>query len=411
MAVVTCSSCQVRINVKDEMLGKRVKCPKCAAIILLEAGSAPSPWKKVSPPAPTPSPPAAITRTPPRPKAPQPPPALDELDEVVDEPLPRMAQRRAPVDDDDDDIEDAERDHGPLRRRRSRQDDDDDDDDDRPRRGRSRSRDDDDDDYAPAPRGSKRWDSGRLAMALDLTAVGLIIFAALGFQLVRMIAPAAILGGDPFQQQQFGRPNVGAAQTLGAFTIVFGVLYFAGIVSHFVAMCMGISSPPRICQSRARKAMIFFLVAVVVSILTVCLLPLMGLGAFAGFDPNMNNPQAQANAAAQSFAVIMIVGVVLMLTVAGFAIASYVCWMLYHASVADAFRKPKLRMHAIMLLVAGLVVPIIMQGLTFALLTIAIGPRGINTPILTVASLLNLAGYMGLAGWYIYLNRSLARLM
>lgn len=40
MPVVVCSSCKVRINVKDEMLGKKAKCPKCATLIVLrEAGA------------------------------------------------------------------------------------------------------------------------------------------------------------------------------------------------------------------------------------------------------------------------------------------------------------------------------------------------------------------------------------
>src|SRR3954469_23598330 len=92
MPVVVCPNCRAKLTVKEEMLGKKGKCPKCAASIDLEAAGV-SPIQAESP-APKPIP-----------RRSSPPPLIAEAIEEGDErdvaaPSRRRARRRADEEDD-----------------------------------------------------------------------------------------------------------------------------------------------------------------------------------------------------------------------------------------------------------------------------------------------------------------------
>src|SRR5262245_22057381 len=108
MALVVCPLCQARINVKDELLGRKAKCPKCANLITLTAGEVPAPTAAVSPnppqPKPKPRPPVA-----PPPVAPPPVPPALETDFSAVQATPPVARRRAaPVVEELDQLEEVE---------------------------------------------------------------------------------------------------------------------------------------------------------------------------------------------------------------------------------------------------------------------------------------------------------------
>jgi LSD1 subclass zinc finger protein len=120
---VVCSKCSAKLNAPDGAAGKKVKCPKCQAPIVVPAAlpaefevvdEAPKPAKK------SPSAPAKAKR-----------PLEDDDDD-----RPRKRKRRDDRDDEEEDYEDR------PRKKRRRDDDDEDDDDDRPRKKKRRRRDD-----------------------------------------------------------------------------------------------------------------------------------------------------------------------------------------------------------------------------------------------------------------------------
>src|SRR5580765_7549466 len=131
---IACPSCQKQLRVPDAAAGKTVKCPACGtmfpAVDTVEELVQDAPPRRV-------------------PKA-APPPAHDE----VQENLPRRSRPRGDEDDE-------------LPRRSRRPDDDDDEDDDRPAR-RRRPRDEDDDDDRLDVRGSSRKQAQRVGRAAAL---------------------------------------------------------------------------------------------------------------------------------------------------------------------------------------------------------------------------------------------------
>jgi hypothetical protein len=120
---LTCTGCKSTLKVRDDLVGKKIKCPKCATLVLVpsedEAGFAPV---EVAPDESGETPARKSRRR------------DDKDDEGIQE-SPR--RRRAIADDDDEGIQES-----PRKRRRSR-DDDDDDDDDRPRKKKRK--------YEPCP--------------------------------------------------------------------------------------------------------------------------------------------------------------------------------------------------------------------------------------------------------------------
>jgi hypothetical protein len=135
MAILIRCACGKQLQVKDELAGRRAKCPQCGDIFTVPDNSQSAP------------PSQAVSKDKP-PALPQPRDKVEDerdRDEDLDE-RPRRGRRR-----DEDDYADEE-DDDRLRRRRRREDDSDDDDDDRgPRRG-SRAR-----------RGRHGSESGRLS--------------------------------------------------------------------------------------------------------------------------------------------------------------------------------------------------------------------------------------------------------
>jgi hypothetical protein len=124
--LIACSSCQAKIKVPDNAAGKKGKCPKCGAVMLIPAAEA-------APEVPPEVPPVAAAPAPPPPPAPA--PALPDLfpraEEAVSEtpssgPPPIPTRSRRDRDEDEEDEEDR-----PSRRRR---DDDAGEEDDEPRR-------------------------------------------------------------------------------------------------------------------------------------------------------------------------------------------------------------------------------------------------------------------------------------
>ncbi len=208
--VVTCTNCDKKLRVPDDLLGKKVKCPGCGTIFLGKVADSPSHKDK---------PPTSVRskeRAPPKEE-----PEDDEeqsekttggvqskpsqkgsrpKDDDDDEPPERPSRKGKKADEDDDD----EDDRPSKRRKRKDDDDDDDDDDDRPSRRRrpSDDDDDDDDDDRPSRRRSRRRNyqahRGVLVMVLGIVSIvcGIVIccwplalFGGLGFGI-----PSWILG-------------------------------------------------------------------------------------------------------------------------------------------------------------------------------------------------------------------------
>lgn len=155
---MTCDKCDRELRLKDEMEGKRIRCPDCGATLLVESdeggeeGVASAPRKRADRSA--------------------------RVDEEGSGERPR--RRRPPVDDDDEDDR-------PRRRRRRSEDEDDDED--RPRR---RRRDDDEDEDRIRPsrlRRKKQGGSGNLTLWLSIGGGAVLL---IGIVLVLIF----VLGGD-----------------------------------------------------------------------------------------------------------------------------------------------------------------------------------------------------------------------
>jgi hypothetical protein len=105
-----CQGCKASLKVGDTLAGKKIKCPKCAAVVAVPGGAAPpaaAPARPAAPPAARPAAPAVPAKPPaikaparvaPAPKPP-PPPEPDPIDDLME-----MApdQEPAPMDEADD---------------------------------------------------------------------------------------------------------------------------------------------------------------------------------------------------------------------------------------------------------------------------------------------------------------------
>jgi hypothetical protein len=174
--IVSCPKCQKKLKIEDNVLGKNIKCPSCAAVFATKApagAAAPPP-----PPPPAKTAPAAPKKAPPPPdddeeEAPRRPakaaPKADLDDDEDDRPAKKPAAKKARDDDDDDEP--------PAKKSRA---DDDEDEDDRPakkgaaKKGRA-SDDDDDDDDRPAKKEKKKGGSGKV-----LAIIGVIVLLLCG---------------------------------------------------------------------------------------------------------------------------------------------------------------------------------------------------------------------------------------
>src|SRR5262245_50279675 len=103
---ITCTSCNKLLSVRDELAGKKVKCPGCGTIFTAAATAATA--VKAAPP--KLAPPSAKDKVAAKPMAKAAPPPPRDADEEMDE-RPVRGKRPAPRDDDDDEADDR-----PVRR-------------------------------------------------------------------------------------------------------------------------------------------------------------------------------------------------------------------------------------------------------------------------------------------------------
>ena len=131
---IACPKCQKKLKIEDNLLGKNIKCPACAAVFAVKA-----PASSTTAAAP---PPARTDPEPPRKAA---PPPDDDEDEA-----PRRPEKAAPkaMDDDEDDR--------PAKPAAKKSRDDDDDYDDRPKKSSAKKAQDDDEDDRPKKAAAKK---------------------------------------------------------------------------------------------------------------------------------------------------------------------------------------------------------------------------------------------------------------
>ncbi len=179
--IVSCPKCQKKLKIEDNVLGKNIKCPGCAAVFATKAPGAAA----AAPPAPVKAAPAAPKKAPPpddededeaprRPAKAAPKAARDDDDEEDDRPAKKPAAKAAR----DDDDEDEDRPTKKPAAKKSRADDDEDEDD-RPAKGAAKRRrpadDDDEDDDRPAKKEKKKGGAGKV-----LAIIGVIVLLLCG---------------------------------------------------------------------------------------------------------------------------------------------------------------------------------------------------------------------------------------
>jgi predicted Zn finger-like uncharacterized protein len=174
--VITCTSCNSRLRVTDDLLGKRVKCPGCGFTFLAAT---------TSPPEPEPPP----LEEPPAPRRPS--RSNDAIREDVPPPRPRSADRDRDLDEDEDAGS-----RRPARRRRDDEDDRDrfDDEDTGSRRAARRRRDDDDDDYPRRRRRSAAGDAANGPAIALMVVGGLAVTLSLLSLLGNLLLPTMVAG-------------------------------------------------------------------------------------------------------------------------------------------------------------------------------------------------------------------------
>jgi hypothetical protein len=235
--IIACPTCDKKLNLPDQLLGKKVKCPGCKEMFV---ANAPKPAKsKVAAPPPAP----AARKEKPRPpdngdEAPRKNRSLmDELDESIrppsKAPASNASRSKAKVEDDYEEMDDYEEvDDRPRSRRRSTRDDDyddyDDDYDDYDDRPRRRS--------APPADPKPRWRGVALGLTLWLYGVwGIIISIGV------LIVLGTLIGAILFASRE---PLV----ALGLFVVV-GLFYLAVFICAItmlvgLGMCMQAPSAP-----------------------------------------------------------------------------------------------------------------------------------------------------------------------
>jgi hypothetical protein len=167
----TCGDCDRPIRVKDELAGKRIKCPGCSEVLTVPEEDAPPPQKKSAGLRASAGP--ASRRREDDDDAPPRRPTRGRKDDDEDDDAPRPRRGKARDDDEDDDEEDRPRRGSGLRAgaapsRGRRAQDNEDDDEDRPRRGRGREEDDDEEDDRPRKKSKKKAGGSMLPLTLGI---------------------------------------------------------------------------------------------------------------------------------------------------------------------------------------------------------------------------------------------------
>jgi predicted Zn finger-like uncharacterized protein len=203
-----CPECSGKLKVGDDLLGKKVKCPKCKAIFTATEQVDEIEEEEEKPRSSIRKGQDAVTE---RPKK------RRDDDDDDDDDRPKKKSRRDDDDDDDDD----------RPKKKSRRDDDDDDDDDRPKKKSRRDDDDDDDDDRPSkavnPR--KLLKSARLAVKLMLIG-SIVTLSAVGVMMLLQIlalSGAWIMQPDWVGLLLYGLPGLGGAATFLT-GLVFAIL-------------------------------------------------------------------------------------------------------------------------------------------------------------------------------------------
>lgn len=225
--LIRCSGCQKQLKIPETLVGKKVKCPACGAVLTVAASSPP-----LEPPAAEPT----VSPPPPPPPAVAPPPLPAESPEeairerpVVPPPLPRPA---SPEDDD-----------APIPSRRVREDDDfdeprrrrlDDDYDDEPRRRRpGDDYDEEEDEFDLRRRRRSITRKPEVGGVLLPPAICLIVTGVLGVLVNVFQVIISIVDPDFLQQNNaFGQDTPPAlSAVVGAVFTIFGILTVIGAIA------------------------------------------------------------------------------------------------------------------------------------------------------------------------------------
>ncbi|HEV3082162.1 MAG TPA: MJ0042-type zinc finger domain-containing protein [Gemmataceae bacterium] len=200
--LIQCPSCDRKLRVPDNLIGKKVKCPSCSKTFVAAAAEEDLP---TAPLLEEEEPPKAVRRKPPA----LPPPE----DEGIEEPPSRPRRRPAPPPEDEDEEEMQEEDEETRPRRRRRplaEEYAEEEEDDRPRRGKRAD-----------------WQKVRTGVTLMLVAICLLIFAAI----VHIIGTLALFGtmlgavqGGPGQAQAAAGRAVGGAL---AFLVLVVIMFLS----------------------------------------------------------------------------------------------------------------------------------------------------------------------------------------
>jgi len=400
MPVVVCSSCKARINVKDEMLGRKAKCPKCATLIVLEvAEEAPSS--------------AAVT--PQKPKRRPTPPPLEEEDNpfaIQGDALPKAPRSRKAAPEpafeavEDDEPEEAEEEEPPRRSRRGA---DEEDEDEAPRAKKRRRRDEDDDDDRDIRRGGG-WSTVRSGLRVVFFAT-LVMLGFFVFLQITSIASVIVLGSALPMNNPGPRkfPGNFPARQVGAGFAVFGLIalglgigLIGAVITHLVGQVMCCFGPPGAAQRSARTSMYALLAVIVIGILGMCGFFVFGMAVAGGNPPDRQGAVGMAMG-------LMVAVALFGLALFALGLAYLIFWVLFHSAVAGHFKDKALQSQFMMYLAAVIVVPFLSVGLNVGMAA-ALLPN--NFLIHGIAS--NFFGLIfngALLGWYLLLNKRLVALI
>ena len=386
MPLAECPSCRVKIRVKDEMLGRTAKCPKCASPFTIEDAPPPRPRILDLPvaPAPTPTPKIEVV--------------LDELEEVPaasisERPQAPPARRSPKVEIVEDEFDAA----APHRGRNYEGDDEAI----SSRRRRRRDEDEgegDDDDGFQRERAGKRWNGTRSGLQIVFMSVLVILgFGVLHSILGMFPSSAGMRGGPP------GRPmlqaGVGAAQV---FQTAIGCVMAVTYLVAFIGMCLCCGAPDETTRTRARVAVGCVAGGVVLAFIVLVVGTIFAAGAVVHqvHDAQFNQPPDVGLLGQLAGAgIVLVLGFIV---VAGLGLCAFVFWILFHASIGEKFHDSPLRKHAFIFLGGAFGVQIL--GILFHAVIDAVVANNIQAAAI-LNGIIQLACNIAFYGWYASLCR------
>src|SRR6266496_139297 len=194
-----CPTCKRTLEIPDELMGKKVRCPSCKVVFLATADGSPAKTDSSRP-----QPPKSKSEEGIRVRRKAPPTDEEEEDEEEEEETPRVRKkgvRRREEDDEDEEDEDEEEERPRVRRKAARRQDEEEDEDEeddaeeepRPRRRQKRP---------SNPR--QRARSAVLGPAIGLMTVGGFGIALGAFALIVHLGGLSLLGGPEQEEDQKG---------------------------------------------------------------------------------------------------------------------------------------------------------------------------------------------------------------